>query len=1514
MCPPRNGGRWSCFSGRWWPKTRLGGVIVASALSCGLTAQLPSVEWLREHAVPERPPGLSYIWNSGTQQYDFQTLPLNTNVPQAESSIDWFNDVCLVRDANGVHIGYAVAGYSYIPNYFFNDGPCPATGVTPSPPLPLYMETFEKRWGYITGTVAYYDLNGQRQWYHTYTGGAFFGIIQDKNGDLVVCGVDDSIGPWPGVPWSAQPVLYNPVNGQIPHDMLSPGCTPHAKKMVLMKVRLSDGHALWNHVYSMEDDPAQGRMVTTLGYSLVEVDPDAGGGYRAVGYWVGGVGHPTLAGRQRPFMIDVDVNGMLNWKQVFDGNHPAQYWNDGNPLGSTGLRIVRHPDPTVDQYVITGYRIQNLNVPVTTSAFLLYYNNNSAVPAFWEDTAVNSAEYGLSNTSRCAATRAAFAVSGGVTTIVWPVLTDFVGSITAAVNHQATGRVYHMDLSGNQLWSSPANLGAMRGFDLYFSANQRANGNVVVGCTKSSKSTTPLVFTALPAGIQNCLQTTYGYDPLPPSGTLPDPFNWTVAGSNEWGHWLSDSYMAELDLNTGSVLWQGTWDADVVQGTTPICAPDNIRQRQCSFNVIEADDGGLVGCGNTGRSIEDSYLVKFSGCESNPALYTAFHTLYPYNPSNVYTLTATNTTWGQSMNVRGSIVVPAGKTLTINNNAVIGFADSRKVGYTTNIVVQPGGKLFVMGGARLTNIGPCGDGMWDGIMALGTTNQQQTLPHQSEVQVTSGATIENAFVAVLAANADINDPVNSPATQRGARVICTNATFKNNIYDVVLRPYNCGSVCANDFTVTKFHNCDFLTTGPLNYADRTPKTHLYVNAYPRTWVRGCTFDGAHAGLVDANVAAWGKGIVSFNTDLRIDPLNGEDPHFNSLESACFATNAPSAKTVRVNGAFFDGNGHGLGIVSAGTAHVVNCDFKEPDLDMVGQGLGAPVYGTYLEETPTILFEHNAFWNAGTGDPLPYDNPNVGSTFKDIGGNSNRFFDNSYYGFRGGGGGTLYSAATTIQGVNDGGGIGDGLQFKCNQFSFQGPGGNDDFDLAFTGPGVSVGDRQGAATQQNSPAGNTFLMNCTGESHMKVDDVPNNTGLFFQYYHHAPTAGVEVVPTCLTNPPLIPSGLGTINQPTLFVFNREVACGEGAMMMMASGGANAADAVAHAASELNTLKAVYDDWTDGGDTEGLSDFVANPANTSYQVRNQLMLVAPKVSSEVWKLVFERTEEMNPWHMAQALIANSPLEPEVYRMMDQSYLTPYYKQLVANEQDGMNMQTIMESELAYWQSEQAEALKVYASLAMDEQPAVTFAEAIALYQEYPIAGSSEQIHLLRMAAGDLSAARAELDQKLAGVHSPWWELQNIHLSMLESGAEAPTAAQVITLEGLAASEGPGAIAARAWLAQINGEAVAVKVILPGAGTRSFLGGRAGRVDTAPVLLGIYPNPTQGQAYITCQLPEGADQGELVVLDPTGRLVLSKTIQPGVGIIELPRAQLNVGAYVVTLKADGTRVANGKFIVQR
>ncbi|MBL8009845.1 MAG: T9SS type A sorting domain-containing protein [Flavobacteriales bacterium] len=1464
-----------------------------------LMAQVPGVQWQTIKALGERPEGTTYTYNTGSfpVSYNASAQTLSTTVDPADSGIDWFNDVCLVRDANGDHVGYAVAGYSYIPNWGFTNAHCETYAVSGDPFL-LGMETKEKRYGMITGTVALFDLDGVALWHHTYMGGLFFGIIQDRNGDLVVTGYGLSIAPWPNTPWAQQPLYYNPAVGQPLVELGDPNtpCDAQQGKMVVLKIDRSNGHVIWNHAYGSNPDPQLARNGRTFGYSLVETDPDGSGGYRVVGYRRAGTGDPALA--QRPFMVDLDANGMLNWNVVMDEAYLGTLLPDAGFLESQAFHIARHPDPAQDRYAITGMRWQydTGGQPISFSAYLLYFDGNGPTPTWFEDTGVNASEYGLAANAPCSANRVQFAVDGPNTSIIWPVLTDFTGGYGAQFNHEATGRVYRMDLNGDQLWPAPANLGPMRGYDLLMAARQRANGNVVISCTKSTQSTTPLQWSALSQDIQDCLNNTYTIDHDNNPNT-PDEHNWPSAGLSEWGHWLSDSYMAELDLADGSVNWEGTWDADNVAGTTPTCDPDNYRQRQCSFQVVEADDEGLVVCGNTGHTWEDGFLIKFHGCESDPELYTAFHALYPYDPSNVYTLTATNTTWSTSMNVRGSVVIPAGKTLTINNGATISFADSRRVGYTTNLVVQPGGKLVVVQGATLTNIGPCGDGMWDGIMALGNTNLAQSPGNQATVELATGATITNAFVGVLAANADINDPIGSTATQRGARVICANAVFENNIHDVVLRPYSCGGGCANDFTVTKFWECDFLTTGPLNYADKTPKVHLHVSNYPRTWVRGCVFENSDTGINGADVAAWGVGIESFNTDLRVvdqnngDPAMPRTPTFGTLQAGCLAANS-NGKPVYVYNAYFGDCGHGLGIWGSANARVVGCDFKEPDLDMVGQGFGAPVYGTYLEGTSSILFEDN--WFSAVPGTNTY--PCVGSTFNNIGSTSNTYTNNRYDAFDCLNCAGIESAGTTIQGSNS------GLQFRCNQYSsFV----DNAYDIAFTGGNVTVSPQQGATFPIPDPAGNTFALNCTGEQHFYNDG--GATGInIFTYHHHAPDPTVEVVPTCMSFPLS-----SSINSNTFQPYN---GCAGPQNLMMASAGDQSA-AAANAAGEYALLKAVYDDWSDGGDPDGLQDFVTDPANGSYAIRNQLMMVAPKVSDEVWKEVFERIGDMNPWHLAQALIANSPLEPPVMAMLEHSTLMPYYKQLVANEQGGMSMQMIKQSELSYWRMQQTRSLQAYTSRAYEEVPTVTYAEAIALHQQYPVEGSAEQIMLLHLANNDLAGARACVNAALAVDHTAWWEVQDLYLYQLENGLdmEALDPGQEAQLTAIAAGSGPGSSNAKAWLATAAAGRPAANVVLPNM-TRSLQHmPQAGAQMTEPEYLEIFPNPSQGAAFITYTLPEGLGAAELQVYDARGRIIWQKRPERSSGITELP-SDLAPGLYQAVLSSTGVLVGSAKFTVIR
>lgn len=294
---------------------------------------------------------------------------------------------------------------------------------------------------------------------------------------------------------------------------------------------------------------------------------------------------------------------------------------------------------------------------------------------------------------------------------------------------------------------------------------------------------------------------------------------------------------------------------------------------------------------------------------------------------------------------------------------------------------------------------------------------------------------------------------------------------------------------------------------------------------------------------------------------------------------------------------------------------------------------------------------------------------------------------------------------------------------------------------------------------------------------------------------------------------------------------------------------------------------------------------------------------------------REPAMNPWHLAQALIANSPLEREVLVMMENSALTPYYKQLVANEQDGVNMLSIMESELDYWRDEQTKALMAYTAAAMEEEPAVPFADAINLHAQYPVEGSDQVVLGLRLANNDLQGARSQVNAKLQGPHDSWWDVQDLWIATLESGTspDEVTNADRNELEAIAGNGGGGAAAASAWLSAL-GTALQPGIQLPNR-TRSYHAtddhnGQA----LSDVVVRVLPNPTAGEAVVAYTLPEGMEGATITLFDATGREVWRKAMTRSSGLEDLPASLLLPGIYQVVLAADGFTLGSTKLVVIR
>jgi hypothetical protein len=163
--------------------------------------------------------------------------------------------------------------------------------------------------------------------------------------------------------------------------------------------------------------------------------------------------------------------------------------------------------------------------------------------------------------------------------------------------------------------------------------------------------------------------------------------------------------------------------------------------------------------------------------------------------------------------------------------------------------------------------------------------------------------------------------------------------------------------------------------------------------------------------------------------------------------------------------------------------------------------------------------------------------------------------------------------------------------------------------------------------------------------------------------------------------------------------------------------------------------------------------------------------------------------------------------------------------------------------------------------------------------------------------------------------WWRVQDLWLDLAEAGltGEDLSPAQLVLLEGFAASEELGASNAKAWLASLGG-AIDADVILPSDLRSLSIGNNTATTLKQQNFLAVHPNPTRGEAFVVFELPTGAETASLGIMDNTGRVLLHKTLPCDSGIADLPTILLPPGLYHAVLYADGLRVAQVKFTAIR
>ncbi|MBK9597135.1 MAG: hypothetical protein IPO60_02115 [Flavobacteriales bacterium] len=1105
-------------------------VLMALPLASPLMAQsplVPTVEWRMISAEHERAGAGTYndISFDGTEWVHTPSVDQNYGASQTpeQSGEDWYYGHCNIRSGANV-VGILAAGYVTWPNWTFRGATGCASSVTYGGPNIGEFETSNHRKGEGVGYVAKHDLDGHEVWSKCLLPGLLRNAIQDADNNFLVVG-NAYTNAWAMDPGDGN----NPViglNGIAGLDMNDVDCgdftQPAGTKGYVSKLG-SDGHIIWTTMCNGElgtDQETNWNVGSYLTDIVAVTIPGT-----AIKYCAVGMTTTTGVAGLRPLLVYLDNDGTPVERYTYAPGTPAN-WSAGNVAGFISI------DVQGTDLFITGYSLGS-GIPAQAFGMLLHAGTdrfNFPWRHFTADLGDPICNIGLHNPNSTYytnnSTGGGFVPETGGVHIVWPTMGNFSeGSVYGGSANVATLLVHGLDLDGTLLWTT--DLGEVRAYDLQSDMTPTADGKVALVSTKLSGAdltlpSLPISWDDFSPSQKACLNGTFGFaNPDLPNTTENEAagVNWDYDGSTNpesgndptglYHYWNTYAYVAKLDPETGNLIWQTQFDAH--PGVPGACPYANMRKQECMYKISETDDGGLVVSGNTSDNFDDFYLAELNDCQTR-VNYAGSPALDPNNEHHI----TSPTTWSSDMNVHGKIIVDPGATLTINNNAVISFADSKQLlDHPTELVVAKGGRLDVNGNARLTSIAQCPNSMWDGIRVMGDSHLSQDPVNNSPQGMASlsASTIENARAALLTGDASFDDPTGTMhGSSAGGYIRASLMTFKNKRYDVVMRkfenrdPHDFSHILNNR---SYFDRCAFAEDALLNDGN-SPRDHVHLNGVRGINYTGCSFAGVYQpDQVFHGMTQVGTGIRSINSSFSVrskctillsygqtcPPQNLINSTFDKLGQGVTATALTPDKTFIVDRATFTNCPRGIRTDGVRNAGITRNSFSVVDY-LNPNVLGTP-FGAYLDQCTGYKIQNNAFTSTGS-----HQKSRVGLVIKDSGPEYNTFYNNTFDDFI-----SAASVGSLIEGDNANAQADylTGLEVMCNEYGqFDGP---NRFDVALTGQEPTVQRTQGKYLGPSiitAPAGNLFSLEGEAESDWDVSNASN----YVTYYSHGHNGSSE----------------------------------------------------------------------------------------------------------------------------------------------------------------------------------------------------------------------------------------------------------------------------------------------------------------------------------------------------------------------------------------------------------------------
>lgn len=602
----------------------------------------------------------------------------------------------------------------------------------------------------------------------------------------------------------------------------------------------------------------------------------------------------------------------------------------------------------------------------------------------------------------------------------------------------------------------------------------------------------------------------------------------------------------------------------------------------------------------------------------------------------------------------GDLVIPTGVSLTVDN-LELRFRE------TSSVIIQPGGRLIARNSKLTSYI--CEGLMWEGIDLLGTTNVGNTIAQSINLNGPQGnCRLENSIVENALCAVEVGLGPNT-----GGGVLRANgSTFRNNAMDIDFKKFyfmNNAGVAQN---MSLIRNCDFLTTSQLNDPDVLPQAHVRLQQVHKLRIRECDFVNS-TDLATFNWPQRRVGLISSQASVEVRGNTQLSNTFDGLyvgvvSFAFFQTLA------HLDCRFMKFNNCNAGILNWAVNNVVIVQnrFNIPEIEG-DDGMASRERGIEIVGSTGYTLAENDFY--GFDDSaIDEDFPNgLGIWVAESGPTDNLIERNDFNDLAHG----IYTEG--INAVSSTNGAPPGLQFFCNQF-----------DACL----MDIYVKDNARIRINQ-GGNQFLNGQTSTGFKNTSNVFSEAESLCNAQHHDIlideefTGNEEVFAIdywChsaeITKPNCSPDIL------SLYIyqqgFNYSNLCPESFTSIplnpIASIHARVATSVNRMAS-LNSLledqQEHYNNLIDGKQTQQTIQYINTiNSNESAFLRDILMERFP-LSDQVLKNLLDNHDVVNPNHLAEVLIANSPLRRELLDALEEENILPPFLMYLVRNANGDNL---------------------------------------------------------------------------------------------------------------------------------------------------------------------------------------------------------------------------------------------------